>query len=246
MVARPRGADDAAEDVRSAPELLGEVVEELGVMSITLATRPPVLADPYLERPAETPMDAFGELAVAGQPPEVEALEIDRVAEGVLADPTAATSRASAVVGAAVDHPPRRPAVVGGRQIDHHPFEARESLAEFGMDPDVVSEGLAAPPNQGVSGAAIHSFALLEEAWGGVERMMVVRPPIEEREVRPTVGRRGEREHEDQQDEGQTDHDVLWGRAREHKGSLASEKVAVEPKVPPAGPIRLPLSCFRY
>lgn len=245
-MARSRRTDDPAEDVGAAPELLGEAVEELGVMGVALAARPPVLADPEPEGAAEATVDAHRELRVPRQPTEVEALEVDGVAEGVLADATPATARPAAVVGPAVDHSGGWTAVVGGRQIDHHLLETLEPLAELRVDSNVVSEGLAAPMNQGVGGTAIHSFALLEEAWGGVERMMVVRPTVEEREVRPTVGRRGEREHEDQQDEGQTDHDVLWGRARERKGSLRSGKIAVEPKVPPAGPIRLPLSCFHY
>ena len=194
------------------------------MIGITRPARPPVAADPELKRPPKASVHPRWKLATTREPTEIETLEVDRVPESVLADATPPTAGSPAIVGAPVDHPPWWPTVASDGQIDHDPLEAAEPLRERWVNPDIVPEGLPPPPNQGVGGAASHSLARLEETRGVVERMMVVRPTTEGRDIRSAVGRGAEREQQNERDEGEADHDVHWRRARKPNGSLGSKK----------------------
>lgn len=221
VVARTRRSDDATEDVGPLPNGLCQAMKETRVVQIARASRRPMRSNAYLERAAEMTRQPL-DLGIARESRKVEALQIERIAQRVLADATTPASCRSAVEASAMHEPSRCASVVlFGERVDQL-LEGFESLDEWLGHEHLtrIAHVRAAMPNQTVTIAA-EARTGLDEARRLIQRIAPDRPPVEKRKVRDLRTIFGPRRTRREQDEGHQRAEAEQDAQRLHASTIS-------------------------
>ncbi len=188
----PGRPDDSAKHTWSRSGIFGDGVQERRVSALPLVIAPwcPMGPNPNRES-SSMPAGLTFEPFLSRHPAEVEASEVERVTESVLAESAASPARKTTVIRPAVRDRARRAPVKCGRDLHDSVFETSEAFGKFGMNARrrTKTDQLAAIRHQVIAGCTLRTSANVrfQKAFKAIERVSVEGPPGEVREVIPIV-----------------------------------------------------------
>lgn len=230
----PRWTDDAAKDVGPNTKRIRHTMKELSVVGVASPAWGPVFEDRDREAAAHTRWHVCWELFATWESWKLEALQVEGVAKGVLADAGAASTCDATVECPAMTEAARCAPVVLDGQLGDEALEAGEARNEGAVDPcgSPVADLVTPISNQGRSVAVGTTWAL-RDAFHRVELIRVWRPTGEEAEEADVLAPRRRRQEDGAKEEGPEG--TPYERATLHFFTMPTSRRPGVAKVPSRG-----------